>query len=196
MFSGIVTALVAPEKIQRAGNSITLTLPIPSGWRIKKGDSIAIDGICTTVVKTDRKSFSVFCMAETIRKTALRHILEHHAFNLEQPLRLNDLLGGHLVSGHIDTTAEVSGIKKEGESKVLAFRLPFFFTRYIVYKGSVAVNGVSLTIVSVDKTHFTVSLIPYTLSHTNLGSLKKGDMVNIEVDMLAKYVEKLQIPVS
>ena len=130
-------------------------------------------------------------MPETLDKSTFGSLDKNHVFNLERSLTLNTLIGGHLVQGHVDTTARVSSIKNEVESKVLKFEIDKKITKYMVYKGSITVNGVSLTIVSVDSSHFTVSLIPYTLSHTNLSSLKVGDSVNIEVDMMAKYVEKL-----
>ncbi|KKR51322.1 MAG: Riboflavin synthase subunit alpha [Candidatus Curtissbacteria bacterium GW2011_GWA1_40_16] len=130
-------------------------------------------------------------MPETLKKTTLSKISSSHLFNLERPLKLNSLVSGHLVSGHIDTIAKVSSIKNEKESAVLIINIPQKFTKYIIYKGSITVNGVSLTIVSTGNSSFTVSLIPYTLTYTNLGQLKVGDLANVEVDQVAKYLEKL-----
>jgi riboflavin synthase len=130
-------------------------------------------------------------MAETLRRTSFGSLPNSHDFNLEQPLTLNQLIGGHLVQGHVDTTAKVTKIVKEGESQTVWFEIEPKFTKYMIYKGSITINGVSLTVVEIDKTTFSVSLIPYTLTHTNLGHLSIGDMVNIEVDMVAKYIEKL-----
>ena len=192
MFSGIVKALEKPVKILRSKYSLELVFPVPNKWRVEKGDSIAIDGICSTITQTDGKTFSVFYMAETLRKTTLTFLPDGHMFNLEQPLRLNDFVGGHLTSGHIDTVGNIESIEKDGQASVIVIGLPFSFTRYIIYKGSIAVNGVSLTVVSVANTSFTVSLIPHTLRYTNLGLLLEKDSVNLEVDLFAKYLEKLQ----
>lgn len=193
MFSGIVEKKEKPLKIIKNKQSITLTLPVPDKWKIKMGDSIAIDGICATVQALDKKSFTVYFMDETLKKTSLLLLSQTHEYNLERPLKLDSLLGGHLVSGHIDTTTTVQNIKQVEESQVITFKIDPLFTKYIIYKGSICVNGVSLTIVSVTNDQFTVSLIPYTLQNTNLGNLKIGDSVNIEVDLLAKYLEKLTV---
>ena len=130
-------------------------------------------------------------MPETLDKTSLGQLDKNHTFNLERCLSLNDLISGHLVYGHVDTTAKVTKITKVEDSVVMSFALSPKFIKYLVYKGSVAVNGVSLTIVDATDDSFTVSLIPHTLTHTNLGELSVGDSVNIEVDMLAKHLEKL-----
>lgn len=196
MFSGIIKNVARAADIQNGKKSMEVLFPVPKGWNIEEGESINIDGICSTVAKITKGKFQVFYMPETLNKTSLSQLKEDHVFNLERCLSMNELISGHLVYGHIDTTAKVSNIKTDNESVVLTFALSPEFTKYIVYKGSVAVNGVSLTIVSVDENSFSVSLIPYTLSHTNLGELKKGSVVNIEVDMLAKHIEKLLQPTS
>lgn len=191
MFSGIVEGLVIAKKIERVPGGMRLTLPNPWGRKLKRGQSIAVDGACFTIEEAANATFSVFAMPETMKRTTLTRLTKNHSFNLERPLRLNSLVGGHLVSGHIDTTANVTAIHDEDASKLLTFRILRKFARYIVEKGSIALNGVSLTVVSVETSSFTVSLIPYTLSHTNLGLLWIGDVVNIELDLIAKYVEKL-----
>lgn len=191
MFSGIVEGLVKSKKIERVPGGMRLTLRNPRGRRLKRGESIAVDGACFTIEEAANETFSVFAMPETIKRTMLTRLTQDHFFNLERPLRLNSLVGGHLVNGHIDTTANVTAVRDEDASKLLAFRIPDKFARYIVEKGSIAVNGVSLTIAAVTRGTFTVSLIPYTLSHTNLGLLRIGDVVNIELDLIGKYVEKL-----
>lgn len=194
MFTGIVTALEKPIRIDKKDNSMELTLPTPKCWEVKEGDSISIDGICATVKAVDVKSFSVFFIPETIARTSLKYLSDNHAFNLEKPLSLNDLLDGHMVSGHIDTTATVQKIEDAEDSKNLTFTIDQKFTRYIIYKGSICINGTSMTVTKVDKETFGVSVIPYTLGHTNLGNLQEGDRVNIEVDMIAKYIEKYMEP--
>lgn len=191
MFSGIVEGLVKSKKIERVPGGMRLTLPNPRGRRLKRGESIAVDGACFTIEEAANETFSVFAMPETIKRTTLNSLTQDHSFNLERPLRLNSLVGGHLVNGHIDTTATVAAVRDEGGPKTVIFHISTDFTRYIVEKGSIALNGVSLTVVSVTKNAFTVSLIPYTLSHTNLGLLRIGDLVNIELDLIGKYVEKL-----
>lgn len=192
MFSGIIEKTAVAQKIEKGKDIMRFYLPVPKGWSLSLGESISVDGICSTVEKLTASSFCVYYMPETLRKTNLSSIPEDHIFNLERCLTLETLIGGHLVSGHIDTTATVVKIIEEGESKVITFKIDRGFTKYIIYKGSIAVNGVSLTIVSVDEGSFTVSLIPHTLTHTNLGQLKVKDTVNIEVDMIAKYLEKLR----
>lgn len=169
-----------------------LFLSTPKDWDITIGESINIDGVCSTVEKVGKLEFSVYYMPETLRRTILSEITPKHLFNLEKCLTLQTLIGGHLVTGHIDTTAQVLQITNEQDARIIQFGLNPEFTKYIIYKGSIAVNGVSLTIVAVDKNSFTVSLIPYTLEHTNLGTLNTGNTVNIEVDMIAKYLEKLK----
>ena len=191
MFSGIIKDIAIASKIEKGKDFLRVSLPVPKKWKLTEGESINIDGICSTVEKITKKTFSVFYMAETLRKTNLSGLNSSHVFNLERSLTLQSLIGGHLVSGHVDTTARLISIKSEGEAKVLTFGLSSKFTKYIIYKGSICVNGVSLTVVHVNKGSFIVSLIPYTLSHTNLGGLKKGDTVNIELDLIAKYLEKL-----
>lgn len=191
MFSGIVTALEKAKKIEKSSQGLGVIFPIPQGWKLKEGESINIDGVCSTVKSLEKNTFSVYYMPETVRVTTLSNLNKNHEFNLERSLTLNSLVGGHLVSGHVDCVGIVKKIKREGESRVLTINLPPQFAKYLIYKGSVSVNGVSLTVVEVGEDNFVVSLIPYTLEHTNLGSLKVGDQVNIEVDLMAKYLEKI-----
>ncbi len=192
MFSGIVQTAQKAKKIDHDGNSMRVQFAVPAGFRISAGDSICVDGVCSTVEKKTGSNFFVYYMPETLRKTTFGVISSSHTFNLEQSLTLQSLIGGHLVSGHVDTTSKLISVAAEQDAKVLKFSINKKFTKYIIYKGSIAVNGASLTVVSVDDDSFTVSLIPYTLEHTNLGRLKIEDKVNVEVDMIAKYLEKLQ----
>jgi len=191
MFSGIVEHTVKARKVEKGKDTLRLYLTTPKNWKLSIGESINVDGICSTVEKIEKSMFRVYYMPETIRKTNLHALSSTHTYNLERSLTLETLIGGHLVSGHIDTTAEVKEIVKEKEARVVTFKISQEFSKYIIYKGSIAVNGVSLTIVSVKRNSFTVSLIPHTLSETNLGLLRVGDVVNIEVDLIAKYLEKL-----
>lgn len=191
MFSGIIQETQKPKNIKTTATGMEVEIPTPKSWKLTEGESISVDGVCTTVKGLTPKTFSIYLMAETLSKTNMKGLTKDHTLNLERCLTLKDLISGHLVYGHVDCVAIVKSIKDDGESKTLLFSLPSEFTKYIVYKGSIAVNGVSLTIVSVTKNSFSVSLIPYTLSHTNLGDLKVGGTVNIETDMMAKYLEKL-----
>lgn len=191
MFSGIVERQEKPISIQKGKMSMRMWFITPKRWKIQLGQSIAIDGICATVESVENNRFSLYFIPETLRRTNLAQKRDGHRFNLERPLRLNSFIGGHLVSGHIDTAGRIIRVKKERESKVITVHIPKHFSRYLIYKGSVAVNGVSLTVVSWDADSFTVALIPYTLSQTNLSTLKPDDLVNIEFDLVAKYLEKL-----
>lgn len=192
MFSGIIEQTTNAKKIEKTGNSLRLHLKLPKGWKVKKGESISIDGICSTVESLKDGKFGIYYMPETLRKVATQEISMSHLFNLERSLTLQSLIGGHLVSGHIDTTAQLFSIKKEQDSKVMKFKINQKYTKYIIEKGSIAINGVSLTIISVGKDYLSISLIPYTLKNTNLGELEAGNLVNIELDMIAKYLEKLK----
>jgi riboflavin synthase len=190
MFTGIIKEILKPVKFVRNSDSVLVTFKIPEGWNLEEGESINIDGVCSTVTEIG-ETFTVFYMAETLAKTTLNSLDKTHQFNLERSLTLESLVGGHLVAGHIDTTAEVKSVETEGESEILTFNLDKEFIKYLIYKGSVAINGVSLTVTTVNDESFSVSLIPHTLQKTNLNDLKVGESVNIEVDLIAKYIEKL-----
>ncbi len=191
MFSGIIKKTSKASAIKKRKESMEVKFPLPKGWKLTLGESVNIDGVCSTVKDLTSKTFDVYYMPETLDKTTMGNLSSDHTFNLERCLTLNELISGHLVYGHVDTTAKVASIESAEDSKVIKFTLPANFTKYIVYKGSISVNGVSLTIVTVDKNSFSVSLIPHTLENTNLDELIVGDKVNIEVDMLAKQIEKL-----
>lgn len=195
MFTGIIQIKEKASNIKKNAKSIEIAFPVPQGWDLAEGESINIDGVCSTVKQLNQNSFTVYYMEETLKKTTLTYIEKNHTFNLEKSLTPQSLIGGHLVSGHVDTIATVKKIEEVEDSRVLIFSIKEKFIKYIIVKGSIAVNGVSLTVVSVDTSSFNVSLIPYTLTHTNLGQLQTGDLVNIEVDMIGKYVEKMVTPI-
>jgi riboflavin synthase len=153
----------------------------------KLGDSIAVGGVCLTVVELDDAVFAADVMEETLRRTTLGGLAPGHPVNLERALRADGRFGGHIVQGHVDGVAAVAA--REGGD--LAFALPSGLGRYVAPKGSVAIDGVSLTVVAAEGDMFTVSLIPATLASTTLGGLKVGDTVNVELDVVAKYVERL-----
>lgn len=191
MFSGIISSTVKPVSIKRDKKSMVMVFPRLTGFDLQIGESVNIDGVCSTVEKMDEKTFSVYYMPETLRATTFEKIEDVHRFNLERCISLNTLISGHLVYGHVDGVARIIARGDDQESTLLTLEIAENATRYMVYKGSVAINGVSLTVVSVDKNLFSVALIPYTKKHTNLGDLSEGDYVNIEVDMMAKHLEKL-----
>lgn len=191
MFSGIVETTSPVERVRVAREQRIFSIRLPRGWKFREGESVSVDGVCSTVQKSNGRVFQVTYMPETLRKTTLGHIDAGDDVNLERSLRLNSLIGGHLVQGHVDTTARIVSVRNEGEAKIYGFELPRRFSRYIIEKGSIAVDGISLTVVDSRPGRFTVSLLAYTLARTTLGRKRVGDRVNIELDLLAKYLEKL-----
>lgn len=158
---------------------------------LKKGDSIAVNGVCLTVVDFSENYFRADVMPVTLKNTNLNLLKNGDLLNLEASLRPSSSIGGHFVSGHVDSTAVVKNIKTENNAKIIKFELEEKSLKYIIPKGSIAVNGVSLTVMELGNTYFKVSLIPASWSQTNLSLLNKSDQVNIETDMLGKYVYKM-----
>ena len=158
---------------------------------LKLGDSIAVNGTCLTVVARNQETFSVDLSPETLRRTSFTGLVEGNAVNLERPLAVTDRLGGHIVQGHIDGTGRVTSCTAEEDCVILRVRSPKKLMPYIVEKGFIAIDGISLTVVKRGALSFSVSVIPYTLQHTNLRGKTAGDRVNLEADILAKYVESL-----
>ncbi len=191
MFSGIVETISPILSIEDSKGQRKFLVGTPRGWKLNSGESISIEGVCSTIQKVNRKAFEVIYMPETLRRTTLGNFRPGRKVNLERSLTLQSLIGGHLVQGHIDTTAQIRKIYNDGNAKIFEFQLPARFSRYLVEKGSVAVDGVSLTVMSIRPGRFRVSLLEYTLGHTTLGEKGLGERVNIELDILAKYVEKL-----
>ena len=196
MFTGIVeeAAAVRSMELDEAGNGRLSVAPERVLEGLKLGDSIAVNGACLTVVSLDGGAFEVDLAPETLRKTNLGALRKGHVVNLERPLAVGDRLGGHIVQGHIDATGRVQSASPEAGCVVMGFRTPKRLMPYIVKKGFVAVDGISLTVVNRRASSFTVSVIPYTLEHTALKERRVGDSVNLEVDVLAKYVESLVKP--
>ena len=187
MFTGII------EEIGRVISARPGNLTIAAGKALEdmeEGASMAVNGVCLTVTGFDNKSFSIDVMPETLDKTNLGMLKAGDGVNLERPLTLGGRLGGHLVQGHIDDTARVISVSRRGDSILAGFEAPPRLTAYIVEKGFIAVDGVSLTVVSKDNSSFQVSLVDYTRQHTILGDRRVGDMVNLEADIIAKYVEQ------
>ncbi|HIN24397.1 MAG TPA: riboflavin synthase [Dehalococcoidia bacterium] len=188
MFTGIVEEVGVVAKISDIGMTVRATKVTED---LKLGDSIAVNGACLTAVSFDRTEFSVDLSPETMRRTSLDQLSVGGPVNLERALLASDRMGGHIMQGHVDGTGRVMSTKRDGDSTVFRIRVPKRLQRYIVEKGFVAVDGISLTVVKRGASSFTLAVIPYTLGNTNLASLSVGDRVNLEADILAKYVESL-----
>ena len=188
MFTGIVEEVGFVAKI--SGNAMTVRASKVTE-DLKLGDSIAVNGACLTAVSCGQSEFSVDLTPETMRRTSLGQLSVGRPVNLERALLASDRMGGHIVQGHIDGTGRVMSTKPEGDSIIFRIRVPKRLNRYIVEKGFVAVDGISLTVVKRGASSFTMAVIPYTLNNTNLASLSVGDRVNLEADILAKYIESL-----
>jgi len=192
MFTGLVREVGRVLAADRGGEGIRLTVEAPATARnAAVGDSVALDGVCLTVVAVDGDSLAFDAVPETLARTNLGILEAGAAINIEPALRAGEPLGGHIVQGHVDGLAHVRTVEAEGEGVRAFFDAPRELLRYLVEKGSVAVQGVSLTVAAVDAAGFAVALVPHTLEVTTLGRLRAGDAVNVEVDVLAKYVEKL-----
>ena len=193
MFSGIVEAVgrVREASASPAGKQIWIEAPFD---RLAIGESICVSGVCLTVTTTSPGVFAADVSPETLRRSTLARLGAGNEVNLEQSLRLGDRLSGHLVFGHVDGIGRLIALRPEGESSLYEFEAPQTVSRYLVEKGSVAVDGVSLTVFGCEDGRFSVAVIPHTARGTTLGKLAPGDAVNLESDMIAKYVEKLAFP--
>jgi riboflavin synthase len=191
MFTGLVEEVGTIQAIKAAGPGIRLTVKTTVVAKdTALGDSIAVSGCCLTVVKKARGLLTFDAGQETLSRTNFSRLAKGSRVNLERSLSLGDRLGGHLVTGHIDATGTLIKSREDGSWSSFTFRIPPRTARQLAPKGSVAVDGVSLTLVTVDNDRFSVALIPHTLSVTTLGRIKVGDVVNVETDLLAKYVER------
>ncbi len=190
MFTGIVVAQGRLERIERSPEGSILTVKSAElAARLRVGDSVSVDGICLTVVESTEQLFRVEVTPETLRLTNLNTRKEGDRVNLEPAARMNDFLSGHLVQGHVDGKGQITDTRVDGNSKVFRFQAPGSLLRYCTLKGSITVNGVSLTISGLGKKWFEVTIIPHTLEVTNFGQFKMSDVVNLEVDIISKYVE-------
>ncbi|MBI5968957.1 MAG: riboflavin synthase [Deltaproteobacteria bacterium] len=191
MFTGLIRDIGKIQSIERRGGGIRLTISTHLDLsQTKIGDSISVDGACLTVVKLSGHIFTMDVSPETRQRTTLSAAMVGQEVNLEMPLKMSDPLGGHLVSGHVDGTGEIVETTPQGNSTRYRFRVPVEISRYLIEKGSVAVDGISLTITECQDQEFSVNIIPHTAQATTLGRKKVGDRVNIESDLIAKYVEK------
>lgn len=191
MFTGIVEEMGTIKRIEVKGTSPFLDIgaqEILSDMKI--GDSVSVNGVCLTVIFFDEDSLKLEVMPETLRKTGLAYLKKGDKVNLERALSLKDRLGGHLVTGHVDGLGKITKKQREGNALVLEIEAPLEVLKYVIPKGSVAVDGISLTVVEVKEKAFTLSLIPHTAEFTTLAGKERGDPVNLEGDLIGKYVEK------
>ena len=188
MFTGIVEEVGTIDQASDTGLSISAALVMED---LKVSDSICVNGTCLTVTALDGSTFTVDTVPETRRRTNLGELRESDPVNLERPMKADGRFGGHVVQGHIDATGRVISVQPDGEAHIVRFEAPDNVMRYVVEKGFVAVDGASLTVVDCDHRTFSVTIIPYTREHTVFGSRRPGDTVNLEADIMAKYVERL-----
>lgn len=190
MFTGLVESIGRVRSLDRRGDASRLTLETPLAAGLSLGESLAVNGCCLTVTSADGDSVSFDLLGETLARTNLGGLAPGARVNLERALRADGRFGGHFVQGHIDTTTEVLSAETKGADLNLIIALPEAGARYLIEKGSIAVNGVSLTVASLGEDRFGLWIIPHTLQETNLGDLRAGSPVNLEYDMLAKYAER------
>jgi riboflavin synthase len=191
VFTGLVQDLGTVTDVDATDDGVTLAVRTRLAGEIAEGDSVAVDGVCLTATAIADGGFRAEVMHETLRRSSLAAAAQGSGVNLELALRASDRLGGHIMQGHVDGLGSVRDVREDGFARVVTVAAPPELLRYVVEKGSLAVNGVSLTVVDVGDDWFSVSLIPETLERTTLGAAAPGAPVNLEVDVVAKYVEKL-----
>ncbi|MDQ3214043.1 MAG: riboflavin synthase [Acidobacteriota bacterium] len=191
MFTGLIEAIGEVAEVKPTPEGFRLRLTTVMGAELAPGDSVAVNGVCLTVVAADADGIHADISPETARVSALGGLRRGAVVNLERPLRADARLGGHFVQGHVDATATIEEIRPDGDSFWITIGFPPLLAPYIVRKGSIAVDGISLTVAGVDDRHLDVQIIPYTWEHTTLKRAKRGDVVNIEVDILGKYVVRV-----
>jgi riboflavin synthase len=191
VFTGLVADLGTVAAVDAADDGVRLRVTTALAGDLRDGDSIAVNGVCLTAVGPDGDGFGADVMHETLRRSSLAEVRPGARVNLELPLRADDRLGGHVVQGHVDGLGAIRAVREDGFARIVTIEADPALLRYVVEKGSIAVDGVSLTVAAVDGDAFSVSLIPETLERTTLGGAGPGAPVNLEVDILAKYVEKL-----
>jgi riboflavin synthase len=195
MFTGIIKHLGIVRSLEPYGGGMRLTLePVDFGLPLERGESIAVNGVCLTALLTDDGSFVADLSPETIDRTSFCHVGAGSVVNLERALALGDRLGGHLVQGHVDTVGTLTEATRDGEFAVFRWSYPPEFADFVVSKGSIAVDGISLTIVEPTRESFAAALIPETLERTNLGKARIGNVANLEFDMMAKYAAQILAP--
>jgi riboflavin synthase len=199
MFTGIIEEVGRVDRVSETGGNRKLTVACKQILRdLKKGDSVSVSGVCLTAVEITPQSFTADLAEETWNRTSFSRVREGALVNLERPMRANGRFDGHIVQGHVDGTGEFRSLKRipVADDYWLTISIPAELSRYVIAKGSLAIEGISLTVAKIDGVEVTVAIIPHTAEITNLKSLKPGDPVNLEVDMIAKYVEKMTRPAS
>ncbi len=191
MFTGIIESVGKTKTITTIKNGIRLTIQTPLANSVKLGESIAVNGACLTVTDNTKDTFSVDVSFETLKRTNLGALKPNCWVNLERALKLTDRLDGHIVLGHVDTTATIKSIIKTGDFYILSINIDDYTYRHSVEKGSIAIDGISLTISKLEKYYLETAIIPFTYEHTNLKYASAGKIVNIETDIIGKYIEKL-----
>jgi riboflavin synthase len=191
MFTGLVQDLGTVTAVDTTADGVRLAVRTGLAGELTLGDSVAVNGVCLTATAVTDEHFSADVMHETLRRSSLAEVAGGTQVNLELSLRAGDRLGGHIVQGHVDGVGTVRDVTEDGFARVVTIAAPPELLRYVVEKGSIAVDGISLTVAGVGEDWFSISLIPETLERTNLGAAQAGQPVNLEVDVLAKYVEKL-----
>jgi riboflavin synthase len=191
VFTGLIADLGTVVAVDATADGARLRVETELAGELRDGDSVAVNGVCLTAVGADGDGFGADVMRETLRRSSLGDVASGTRVNLELPLRADERLGGHVVQGHVDGLGSIAGVREDGFARIVAIAADSDLLRYVVEKGSIAVDGISLTVAAVDGDRFEVSLIPETLERTTLGAAAEGSPVNLEVDILAKYVEKL-----
>ena len=191
MFTGLIESTGTIQKVQPNGTGVVLAVQSPLGAELTAGDSIAVNGVCLTVTSTDPNGFQVDVSPETLRVTTLGQFAPDRLVNLERPLRADARLGGHFVLGHVDGVGRIGSFRIDGACYWLDVEAPAELARYFIDKGSIAVDGISLTIARLDGQAFGVQIVPFTWEHTSLSGAQPGDAVNLEADVLGKYVARL-----
>lgn len=192
MFTGLVEEIGSIKSIQRHGSSLRLTIGATKVLEgVKIDDSICVSGVCLTVIAHEADSFAVQVVDETLRKTSLGNLRISSRVNLERALRPTDRLGGHFVQGHVDGVARLVSFENQSSGKLLRVELPNALLPYVIPQGSIALEGVSLTVARIEGNHVGIALIPHKLASTTLGEAREGDMLNVETDLLGKYIARL-----
>jgi riboflavin synthase len=193
VFTGLVEDLGTVVAVDRTADGARVTISSPLAHELGEGDSISVNGVCLTAVGICDDRFGAFVINETLRASSLDGLDAGAHVNLELPVKVQSRLGGHIVQGHVDGVGVVASVRPDGESRVVRIEPDPALLRYVVHKGSITVDGVSLTVSAIDDEGFEISLIPETLARTTLGRVAAGNPVNLEVDVVAKYVEKLLV---
>lgn len=192
MFTGIIQEIGKVVHAHKVGGAMHLSIHAPvSACELRANDSVSVNGVCQTVIEKTGTTFKVEAVEETLKKTTLGELIPSSMVNLELPMRLTDRVGGHLVQGHVDGIGVVSSIAEKASSWLITIRIPAEFARYVIPVGSIAIDGVSLTVASVKDLEITVSIIPHTMKKTTFPRLTPGERVNLEFDLIGKYLEKL-----